>query len=102
TRSLDQVPVVLQPLAVIEGDGGDDAAAAAVGGSEVALLDGTLREDDLVSERRHADGLDVDAELTGPEAGQQQMRAIEGLVVHHVVGRYLGAENGIVPVIHRE
>ena len=94
--------VVLQPPALIEGDGGDDAAPTTVGGGEAALLDRPLGEDDLVAEGRHADGLDVDAELARPEAGQQQMRAVVGLEAHHVVGRDLGAEHGVVPVLHRE
>ena len=44
-------PVILQPFAVIKGDGADDAAPAAIGGGEAALLDGALRKDDLVAER---------------------------------------------------
>src|SRR5215468_6567126 len=62
-RALDQCPVVLQPLAVIEGDGGHDAAPATIGGGEAALRDGALRNDDLVAERPYADALDVDAKL---------------------------------------
>src|SRR5580700_2399275 len=62
-RSLDQCPVILQPLAVVEGDGGHDAASATVGGGEAAILHGALRNNDLVGERAHADALDVDTEL---------------------------------------
>src|SRR5262249_38749188 len=70
-RALDHGPVVLQPLAVIEGDSGHDAAPPTIDGGEAALLDGALRKDDLVAEGAHADALDVDAELAGPEGGQR-------------------------------
>src|SRR5215813_15430399 len=63
SRSLDHCPVVFQPLAVIEGDGCDDAAPAPIGGGEATLFDGALCNDDFVAEGAHADALDVDAEL---------------------------------------
>src|SRR5215471_13022300 len=66
--ALDLRRVIFQPLGVIEGDGGNDAAPAAVGGGKATLLDGALRNDDLVAERTHAYRLDVDTELAGPEA----------------------------------
>src|SRR5215469_11933630 len=65
--TLDLRRIIFQPLGVIEGDGGNDAAPAAVGGGKAALLDGALSNDDLVAKRTNAYGLDVDAELVGPE-----------------------------------
>src|SRR6185312_12231511 len=52
------------------------------------------------TERRHPDGLDVDAELARPELRNQQMRPAVRLITHHVVGRDLGAQHGVVPVLH--
>src|SRR5262249_23418376 len=52
-RALDLCRVMFEPLCVIEGDRSDDATAVAVGSSEAAFLDGTLRKDDLLAERAH-------------------------------------------------
>jgi hypothetical protein len=54
---------VLDPLAVIEGDRGHDAASMTIRSGEAALFDRALRYDDLVAERAHSDAFDVDAEL---------------------------------------
>src|SRR5579863_610254 len=61
--ALDQSSVILQPLAVIESDGGHDAAPPTIRSREAPFLDGALRNDDLIAERADADALDVDTEL---------------------------------------
>ena len=101
-RSLDHRPVIFQPFAVVEGDRADDAAPPAIGGGEATLLDGTLRDHDLVAEGLHADALDVDAELARPEGGQREVRPAVGLEAHHVMRRDRGPEDRIVPVLQRE
>jgi len=53
-RALDLRRVMFQPLAVVEGDRRDNAAAVAVSGGETPFLDGTLGENDLVAERTDA------------------------------------------------
>src|ERR1700722_13519765 len=70
-RALDHCGVVVQPFAVVEGDGCDDAALAAIRDREAEVLGRALGEDDLIAEGAHADTLDVDAELAGPELWQR-------------------------------
>ena len=64
---------------MVEGDGCDDPALAAVGGGEAEILDRALGEDDLIAEGAHADAFDVDAELAGPKLRQRQVWAATGL-----------------------
>src|SRR6185295_371111 len=100
-RLVDESAVVLQPLAVVKGDSSDDAALLAEGGGETKILDRALGEDDLISEGAHANALDVDAELAGPELRQRQVRAASGLEVDHVVRRGLCAEYRGIHVFDR-
>src|SRR6266478_2335299 len=54
-RALDLFLVVLQPLAVVEGDRTDNTPPPSIRRGEPSVLDRALREDDLVAEGGHAD-----------------------------------------------
>lgn len=100
-RPFDQLRVVLQPLAVIERDGSDDATVLAERGRKPTLLDIALGEHDLVAERAHTATLDVDAELAGPELRQRKMRAALHFEVNHVVRSGLRTEDRGIHVLDR-
>src|SRR5262249_27371138 len=94
--------VILQPLAVVEGHCTDNASPSAVCCREPALLDGALSKNDLVAEGRHADRLDIDAELARPVRGYREIGTALGLLAHHVVRGDLCSLDGVGPEFCRE
>ena len=96
---LDQVPVVLQVPAVVEGHRGHYPVPVQVRGGEPAVLGRSLGHQDLAGERRHAHGLDVRTELHRPERRHAYMRPAVRAVADHVVRRHLRPDHRVLPVL---
>src|SRR5258708_16134153 len=58
-RPLDQTLVEFQPFRLVEADRSGDPALAAVRSDESAVRRRALRDDDLVSESGHSNGIDL-------------------------------------------
>jgi hypothetical protein len=101
-RLLDEALVVLDPPPVIEGDGGHRPAVLAVDGDEAARGERSLGNHDCIGGRRHADRLDVDAELARPERRDREVSATLRRRADHVVRRDRGLLDGVSPVLERE
>ncbi len=82
---LDLMPVEVDPLRLIDGDGTDEAPGMTVRGDEAAVGDRALREQDLVPEVRDAHRLDVHAELDRPERRHRDVRQAVHRRAHHIV-----------------